>query len=123
MAAAATVMAVFEEEMGPRRPSRPDIEETGRVSETDSRFANWSSKDIGIYAINATLKLAQEVSRLSSTVERLDAQLKHEYTDTKTLELRTLRTRDKWLKGLVTAVVTTVVIAEVVRWLGLPGGH
>lgn len=133
MSAAATAFAVFEEEMSPPRlPSRPNIDETERERQSvDDQFHNWSAKELSIAAINATLALSETVGKLTTAVALLERKLEEEYEDTKTHELKSLRAkirgadgREKWFKRIITAVVTAVVIAEALRWLGLaPGGH
>jgi hypothetical protein len=140
VAAAATVLAIFEEldqetEMPPRRPgSRPNIDETGVMTPREipdvldeSDFAHWTPKQISVRAINATLALAQTVGALTAAVATLERKLEEDYEDTKTHELRTLREAarkkrdwDKVFKGVMTAVVTAIAVAEALRWLGLP---
>jgi len=132
----------------PRRPSYPDKRELPEASTyremenpthervleaiktgapIDPReFENWTAKELSIRAINATLALAQEVGRFATIVATIETRLNSDFEDTKTRELRSLRVkaktsdaREKWFKGIMTAVVTALAVAEMLRLFGL----
>lgn len=114
MVAAATTIALWEEQRMSRDRDSGDGEEILIASDE-------TAKELSIRAIQATIRLTQVVGELTATVEGLEKRLATDYEDAKTHELRTLKSRDKWFKGIVTAVVTAVAIAEVMHWLGLKG--
>lgn len=138
MTAAAVTYELFvakeeeEDTMPPQPPrrSRPDIIiEEGEPSGGEEQFEHWSAKQLSIRAINSTLALAQEVGKLAAAVAQLETKLHEDYEDTKTHNLRSLKAEnarlkdhDKWFKRIISAVVTAVVVAEVLRMLNL-GGH
>jgi len=116
--------------MPPRRPSRPDIEEglppvVDREDPLEAlephEVANYTARDLSLRAVNATLILSQQIGHLAANVASLEERLANDYEDTKTHELRQLKSRDKWFRGIITAVLTAVVIAEVMRMLHLGG--
>jgi hypothetical protein len=117
MSAAATVLDLIgEEEQERMTPPRHD----------DTSYEDMSARELSLRAIEATVQLAHEVGHLAAVVASLETRLSTDFVDNKTDKLRRqseelerIHNREKWFKRVITAVVTAVAIAEVLRWMGL----
>jgi hypothetical protein len=87
--------------------------------DNDASYEDMSARELSLRAIEATVRLAHEVGHLAAVVGSLETRLTTDFVDNKTAELKRLHAREKWFKGVITAIVTAVAIAEVLRWMGL----
>jgi hypothetical protein len=93
-------------------------------------YEHWTAKELAVYSLGLTRalddKIDAKIGMLDGKLDALDdkigalgAKLQADYTDNRTREFITLKSRDKWFKGIITTVVTAVAVAETLKWLGL----
>jgi hypothetical protein len=114
MSALAVLEYLSEEEQERMTPPHHDND--------NSHYDDMSARELSLRAIDATVRLAQEVGHLAAVVTSLETRLSTDFVDNKTAELKRLHAREKWFKAVITAIVTAVAIAEVLRWMGLAKG-
>jgi hypothetical protein len=99
---------------GPYR-SHPSVD----MLENGEDVSHWSDRDLILRMVNTGMRTHHTMGALDKRVSTIEQRLSTDYQDTKTLELNNLRSRQKWLTTLLTALITAVSIAEVLSWLGL----